>query len=133
VIDALAAFGLQLGVAFQAIDDVLGIWGDPAVTGKPAASDLRERKKSLPVAIALGAGGADAERLRTIVLDGEPAGPVLDEAVRLVGRLGGRLGTERVAEQATARCLSALDAVELREPARSELEELARFVTARDF
>jgi geranylgeranyl pyrophosphate synthase len=47
-------FGQRLGLAFQIADDVLGIWGDPAVTGKPAADDIARRKKSLPVVYALG-------------------------------------------------------------------------------
>ena len=46
---ALRTFGAELGLAFQLVDDLLGIWGDPAVTGKPVLADLRERKKSLPV------------------------------------------------------------------------------------
>ena len=46
-------YGDHLGLAFQLVDDLLGIWGDPAVTGKPIWSDLRQRKKSLPVASAL--------------------------------------------------------------------------------
>ena len=49
----LRAFGEHLGLAFQHVDDLLGIWGDPAVTGKPVFSDLRNRKKSLPVVAAL--------------------------------------------------------------------------------
>lgn len=44
-----AEFGLNLGLAFQIRDDILGIWGDPAVTGKSAATDILSRKKSLPV------------------------------------------------------------------------------------
>ena len=48
-VEALRAFGRHLGIAFQAVDDVLGIWGDPAVTGKPAAGDLRQHKKTLPI------------------------------------------------------------------------------------
>lgn len=46
---AFAEFGLNLGIAFQVRDDILGIWGDPAVTGKSAATDIQTRKKSLPV------------------------------------------------------------------------------------
>nr|MDT0666946.1 polyprenyl synthetase family protein [Micromonospora sp. DSM 115978] len=62
VVDGLAEFGSRLGTAFQLIDDLLGIWGDPAVTGKPVLTDLRSRKKSVPVVVALEAGGADADQ-----------------------------------------------------------------------
>jgi geranylgeranyl diphosphate synthase type I len=50
---AFRAYGQNLGLAFQITDDVLGIWGDPTVTGKPAANDIRRRKKSFPVVYAL--------------------------------------------------------------------------------
>ena len=56
----LAGFGAHAGLAFQLTDDLLGIWGSPAVTGKPVRSDLRARKKSLPVVAALTAGTAAA-------------------------------------------------------------------------
>lgn len=61
--------GEALGLAFQARDDVLGVWGDPRVTGKPAGSDLARRKASLPVACALEAGGAPAAALRAGLAD----------------------------------------------------------------
>lgn len=57
-VGALDRAGRQLGVAFQLVDDVLGIWGDPAVTGKPVGGDLRERKKTYPVLAALGSPAA---------------------------------------------------------------------------
>ena len=53
VVAAYRDFGRELGLSYQIMDDVLGIWGDPAVTGKSAASDLIERKKTLPVLHAL--------------------------------------------------------------------------------
>lgn len=64
VVESYWDLGEALGLAFQAQDDVLGVWGDPRVTGKPAGSDLARRKASLPVACALEAGGAAAEALR---------------------------------------------------------------------
>jgi geranylgeranyl diphosphate synthase, type I len=51
--------GNRLGLAFQARDDILGIWGDAIITGKPVGSDLRRRKSSLPVAVALDGAGSD--------------------------------------------------------------------------
>jgi geranylgeranyl diphosphate synthase type I len=56
----LRQFGEHLGLAFQLVDDLLGIWGDPVGTGKPVLSDLRVRKKSLPVVAALNAGNGAA-------------------------------------------------------------------------
>jgi geranylgeranyl diphosphate synthase type I len=64
VVERYWAVGEALGLAFQARDDVLGVWGDPRVTGKPAGSDLARRKASLPVACALEAGGKAAAALR---------------------------------------------------------------------
>ncbi len=51
--DALYRFGRHIGLAFQIRDDILGIWGDPAVTGKAAGNDILRRKKSLPLLYAL--------------------------------------------------------------------------------
>jgi len=48
-VDALRGFGVALGMAFQMQDDGLGLWGDPAQTGKPVGADLRRRKKTLPI------------------------------------------------------------------------------------
>lgn len=61
--DQLEKYGYHLGLAFQVVDDLLGIWGDPEATGKQTWSDLRQRKKSLPVVAALAAGGPASERL----------------------------------------------------------------------
>ncbi len=61
--DALERYGHHLGLAFQAVDDLLGIWGDSRSTGKQTWSDLRQRKKSLPVVAALAADNPAAERL----------------------------------------------------------------------
>ncbi|MEU1196449.1 polyprenyl synthetase family protein [Streptomyces sp. NPDC005813] len=90
--------GRHLGVAFQIADDLLGIWGDPVVTGKPVHGDLREGKKTLPVLAALKApGGAALARL----LAAEPA---LDDvgvrrAAALVERASGRAAAEREARR----------------------------------
>lgn len=60
--EAYRSFGHSLGLAFQVEDDILGIWGDEALTGKSAASDLIEGKKSLPVLAGLSAHGRFAAR-----------------------------------------------------------------------
>jgi geranylgeranyl diphosphate synthase type I len=77
--EAYRSFGHYLGLAFQVQDDILGIWGNEAVTGKSAASDLVEGKNSLPVLAGLSANGKFAARWRQ--------GPIKHEEVEEVARL----------------------------------------------
>ncbi|TMK87335.1 MAG: polyprenyl synthetase family protein [Actinobacteria bacterium] len=130
---SLAEFGLHLGLAFQAIDDWLGIWGRPALTGKPVAGDIREQKKTLPVVIALAAGGPDSDRLRELLSNGGLSEAQVSMAADLVERCGGSERTRTEAGRHLALALGALDRAPLALPAREQLEEIARFVTARDF
>ncbi len=128
----LERYGTELGISFQAVDDILGIWGDPDVTGKPAGSDLRERKKSMPVAMALEAGGALADRLGAAFAD-ELTDAVIDELSGELERAGLR---ERVASLARSRldaAVAALGQCDLVAGPREELAELARFVVEREF
>jgi geranylgeranyl diphosphate synthase type I len=136
LVDGLRAFGLNLGLAFQAVDDVLGIWGDPEVTGKPVASDLRRRKKTLPVATAMSAAGAEAARMRLLLgappePDGAPD-PVVPELLAIVERAGGERAAREEADCRLNRCVGALDGVPIAAGARAELEALARFVVERE-
>ena len=64
VFDAYSGYGLPLGEAFQLRDDILGVFGDPTVTGKPAGDDLREGKRTVLIAIAT--ERADPSQLRSI-------------------------------------------------------------------
>ncbi len=64
VVDAFRAYGRHVGLAFQMVDDVLGIWGDTELTGKPVGDDLRSRKMTYPVILALAAEGEAASKLR---------------------------------------------------------------------
>ena len=77
--EAYRSFGHYLGLAFQVQDDILGIWGDEAVTGKSAASDLVKGKNSLPVLAGLGAKGKFAARWEQ--------GPIKPKEVEQVARL----------------------------------------------
>jgi geranylgeranyl diphosphate synthase type I len=133
-VDALRRFGRHLGLAFQAVDDVLGIWGEPAVTGKPAANDLRQHKKSMPVVRALSVGGPATAHLHG-VLDQETE--LTDEAVNAalvaLEEAEARRWTLEVADRNLASALDALDGADLRPDPVRELAEIARFVTGRDF
>jgi geranylgeranyl diphosphate synthase type I len=92
---ALGEFGWHLGLAFQLRDDLLGIWGNPARTGKPALSDLRARKRSLPVVAALASQGEAAQQLAELYRRTEPlSDPDLLVAASLVDEAGGRRWAE---------------------------------------
>jgi geranylgeranyl diphosphate synthase type I len=133
VVDALAGFGLHLGLAFQAVDDLLGIWGRPEATGKPVAGDLREHKKTLPVVIALTSSRPDRDRLAEVLSNGSMTEDTVLEAVDLVERCGGRAGCLEAAERQLGEAMASLDRAPLEPLARAELEEVAAFVAARDF
>lgn len=132
-VEALRAFGRHLGLAFQAVDDVLGIWGDPAVTGKPVANDLRQRKKTLPVAHALASGGPGARELADLLARPEPGEEAVARAVALLEAAGSREWALQLAADHLERALAALGAGRLRPGPAAELEEVAAFVVRRDF
>jgi len=114
-------FGRLLGLAFQALDDLLGIWGDAARTGKSTESDLVSGKKSLPVLYALGLGGAFAKRW------GE--GPIAPGEVEMLASQldaeGARQYTQAEANHLTDQALAALDAATPQSAAGWALRELA--------
>jgi geranylgeranyl diphosphate synthase type I len=129
---AYEAFGLPLGEAFQLRDDVLGVFGDPAVTGKPAGDDLREGKRTYLVAAAFAAADeAAARQLREGLGD-----PNLDEAgierLREIITATGALDRteERIAEL-TRSALAALRTVPLDPEGVEVLTQLAEVATRR--
>ncbi|HEX4865766.1 MAG TPA: polyprenyl synthetase family protein, partial [Acidimicrobiales bacterium] len=139
-VGALRDYGRHLGLAFQAVDDLLGIWGDPARTGKPAGSDLRQRKKSMPVVSALAAGGAEADELRLLIVgpadSDEPVPPLssneIDRARYLVEACGGREWTTVRAKANLDAALGALERVRLSALPHRDLADIAVFVVERE-
>ena len=129
----LAGFGERLGLAFQLVDDLLGIWGTPERTGKPVGSDLRTRKKSVPVVRALTSGVPAASRLAELyAMPGELTRDELDLAAGLIVETGAREWTEQKAHRLLAEAVTELDGLELPVDVRAELIDLARLVTGRD-
>ncbi|MFB7724849.1 polyprenyl synthetase family protein [Nocardia sp. NPDC056100] len=91
VVEAMDHFGRELGIAFQLVDDLIGIWGDPVRTGKPVGNDLMRHKRSLPVVVALESGTAAGREFAELYRSGEPldAAAAL-RAADLITRAGGR-------------------------------------------
>jgi geranylgeranyl diphosphate synthase type I len=123
----LRQFGEHLGLAFQLVDDLLGIWGDPAGTGKPVLSDLRARKKSLPVVAALNAGNGAAGRLAELY---HRAAPLDDADLRTCANLIEEAGARAWAHEQTHRQLDAalacLQAANPESTAAAELTTIAQ-------
>ncbi|CCK32655.1 putative geranylgeranyl pyrophosphate synthase [Streptomyces davaonensis JCM 4913] len=123
---ALDRAGRHLGIAFQIVDDVLGVWGDPAVTGKPVHSDLRTRKKTFPVLVALDTPAAG--QLARLLESGERP----DAAAALIERAGGRSAALREARRRIAVAEATLAAVPLQAEAGGELGALVDFLVRRE-
>lgn len=132
-VQALSAYGLALGHAFQLRDDLLGVFGDPATTGKPAGDDLREGKRTVLVAHTLaGASAPDAARLEKRLGD-----PFLDEdgveELRAIIRSAGAvdLVEGEIATLAASAREHLKAATGVTEEAASVLEDLVAVTTAR--
>jgi len=129
---AYSAYGLPLGVAFQLRDDILGVFGDPAQTGKPAGDDVREGKRTVLLAIARSrASAAQAQ-----VIDQRLGDPVLDDAgmaeVReVITDTGALAACESMIGQHVGQAVAALSAAPVTGEARAALAELAVAATAR--
>ncbi|MFI9235073.1 polyprenyl synthetase family protein [Streptomyces sp. NPDC053079] len=132
VVDALARAGRHLGAAFQAVDDLLGIWGDPGATGKPVHGDLLRGKKTLPVLAALAADSPAGRRLADLL---GPAVPLdaagARRAAGLVERAGGRDAALAQARRHAAAARECLYGVPLAPRATDELLALTGFLVER--
>jgi geranylgeranyl diphosphate synthase type I len=128
----LSAYGLPLGEAFQLRDDLLGAFGDSAVTGKPVGEDLREGKPTPLLAIASARAGKEAAAL----LGRVGAGDLGDEEVAALQAVlvdtGARDDTERQVERLVTQAIDALGTVPVTAAAREALAELATYVGQRD-
>ena len=130
---AYTGYGLPLGIAFQLRDDILGVFGDPARTGKPAGDDIREGKRTVLLAIARSRATAGQAQ----VIDRYLGDPLLDEAgtaqVRAaITGTGAVAECERMIGRRVSEAIAALAGAPMTGEAREALAELAVAATARD-
>jgi geranylgeranyl diphosphate synthase, type I len=126
-------FGRQLGLAFQLTDDLLGIWGDPRVTGKPAGSDLASRKKSLPVVAALSADTPASQQLARLYRSQEKLDEsAIGQAADLIEAAGGRQWAQDQARQHIQAAWQALADARPEPGGTADLAALAGMMTRRD-
>ncbi len=131
-VECLTDFGLPLGEAFQLRDDVLGVFGDPAQTGKPAGGDLREGKRTVLVAAALdSANPAQAQVLAERLGDKDLTDEQVDQVRRLFVATGALDRVEALIEARTSTARTALARCDLAPVARAALDDLALAATTR--
>lgn len=130
---ALQTFGEALGLAFQMQDDLLGLWGDPKRTGKPAGNDIRKRKKSLPVTVALADEGPAGARLRALYSRPRLDDEAVAEALALIEQTGARTRLHAMAHHEHERALRALERLTLAPERLAPLQALAGALLERDY
>ena len=130
--DAYAAYGLQLGLAFQEQDDLLGVWGRSADTGKPEAADIVERKRGLPAALALSRADAPGWLVSAYAdRDGAMPPETVERVIDYFDRLNLRGELQRRVELRYHAALECLAKAAPREPAGSYLAALCEVLVSR--
>jgi geranylgeranyl diphosphate synthase, type I len=132
LVEAYSAYGLPLGIAFQLRDDVLGVFGDPAVTGKPAGDDLREGKRTVLIALALRtATSAQVEILRSMLGDRGLDHAGIEALRSVIVDTGALAACEEMIESYATEAMEALRAAPITPEAREALAGLAVAATSR--
>jgi geranylgeranyl diphosphate synthase type I len=131
-VEALRRCGRLLGLAFQARDDLLGIWGDPTLTGKAVGADLRRRKKSLPVVYAFQkAAPPQRARLHELYSQEELDEDAVAEVLTILDTVDAQSYTQALAEEKRDEALAQACQARLPPWAQGELESLAKFMLQR--
>jgi geranylgeranyl diphosphate synthase, type I len=133
IVTGLARFGHEVGLAFQLVDDILGVVGDPTKTGKSASSDVRAGKRSAPIVAALSGDSPAARRLGDLFA-GDPPESEADVALatELIIEAGGLDWAGREADARLASAMAQLDGLGLVTRAADELKAVATYIVARD-
>lgn len=134
LIEGFRKTGLNLGLAFQIKDDILGIWGDGEKTGKPAGSDIRHHKKTLPIVFTLEKG---RDGLRKELINIYQNGALTEDGVASVLRIlevaGAQAAAEKMAEGYCQQAEQTIDKLAIAPSARHDLQELLHFLAERNF
>ena len=135
IIKNYADFAQNIGLAFQIRDDVLGIWGDSAETGKSAENDIRKKKKTLPVLYTLGkVSGERKDKLQAYYAQPEP---LSDSEIMFVREClewaDARKYAQGIAENYRQKSFDALDRIGASNQAQSELKTIAEFLINRSY
>ena len=128
-VQSYAQFGLDLGLAFQVIDDILGIWGDEAKIGKSASTDITTKKKTLPVLYGL----EQSPELQTLYATATPDDTFVSQVVTLLGETGADTYAKEKAAAYSNSALTHLKAASPQGEPSQALYQLADMLLKRDF
>jgi len=133
LVSIYSEFGLPLGEAFQLRDDLLGVFGDPKVTGKPAGDDLREGKRTVLMAMTHDriSGAAEAEFMAEFG-NHEISESAIARLQEIISETGAAMHVEDLIEELTSTALEALNRDEIVPQARELLTEMAIIATKRN-
>ena len=130
--NALSEFAIPLGLCFQLRDDVLGVFGDPAITGKPAGDDLREGKRTVLVALTRQALEVEqAKRFDELLAAGELSAGQIEHMQQQIVASGALAKTEKLIDDWGSKAREKLDAVVMDLAAKQQLDQLANQVVNR--
>lgn len=125
-------FAHHIGIAFQIQDDILGIWGDQAQTGKSTATDLRRKKKTLPVIYTLAQPAPCQQQLLDYY---SQSAPLSDSQIELMrenlAQTGAYQYAQEIAKNYRQKAFQALDQIDIANQSQTELERLAKFLVDR--
>ena len=130
-VEAMHACGRELGMAFQVQDDVLGIWGEAADTGKPVADDIRARKKSFPVVWAREHASPDAAARLAALYATPPDDAAVADILAILERAGARDAAATAARAWADRAFARLAGVRLVAQREAELRKIASYFVTR--
>lgn len=135
-LNTFTSFGIPLGIAFQLRDDILGVFGDPSVTGKPAGDDLREGKRTVLVALTKEALASRSKSMsdafEELLTSRELETQQIEFMQKLIKESGALEKTERMINELANRSLEALEAADLATEGKTMLKTLALKVINRD-
>ncbi|MEO8456993.1 MAG: polyprenyl synthetase family protein [Chloroflexota bacterium] len=133
-VEALGRCGRALGIAFQVRDDMLGVWGAEDRTGKPAASDIRRRKKALPAVFTLATADAgQCEEIERIYNHDDVSDDDVARVLQAMDALGAQAYCAKVAAEYRDAALSELERASISGGSANELRETAEFLLQRDY
>ena len=129
--DKFSDIGRNLGLAFQIIDDILGIWGEEKAIGKPLGSDIRRRKKTYPIIYILGEAEEGLKQQLIKVYSNGNNG--VDKVLQILESVNARSHAQQMAEHYCRRAMEDIDSLPVLPQNKQLLKEMAEFLVNRKF